>query len=167
MNIARHSLLSISCVSGQAHQVERRERDIRSASQAFYLLSLQIAESSRVSQFGHDAVLHPGDMALYSSSEPYRLDLSAGFGQMVVQLPAEMLTDRLPQARSLTAHKISGQSGIGKLVQETLVDLIATCLAASGPEKYALSRPEQQVILRAKAFIRDIPSLTARAWQRR
>jgi len=177
IDIARHSVLSISRVAGLSHTVDRRKRDIRSASDAYFLLSLQTAESSQVTQFGKTALLRPGDMALYSSTDPYSLKLSDDFSQMVVQLPASKLMDRLPNAESLTARTIDGQSGIGKLVrenilafsehvntpnpmlqnllQDTLIDLIATGLASESADKVELSSPEQHVLLRAKSFIRN------------
>lgn len=176
IDIARHSVLSISKVAGLSHTVERRKRDISSASEAYFLLSLQTAESSSVTQFGKTADLRAGDMALYSSTDPYTLRLSDDFSKTVVQLPSAKLIERLPNAEMLTARKIDGQTGIGKLVrenvlafadhvntpnpvvqallQDTLIDLIATGLATQGTDKIELSSPEQHVMLRAKSFIR-------------
>ncbi|MEO0860275.1 MAG: helix-turn-helix domain-containing protein [Pseudomonadota bacterium] len=176
IEIARHSVLSISKVAGQSHKVKRRKRDISGATDASFLLSLQTAESARVTQFGKTAVLRTGDMALYSSADPYALELADGFSQTVVQLPSAKLVERLPNAELLTARRIDGQSGMGKLVrenilafsehvnssnpvlqsllQDTLIDLIATGLAAHSAEKIELSSPEQHVILRAKSYVR-------------
>ncbi|MBT8154666.1 helix-turn-helix transcriptional regulator [Epibacterium ulvae] len=83
----------------------------------------------------------------------------------------------MPNAESLAARTIDGQSGIGKLVrenilafsehvntpnpmlqnllQDTLMDLIATGLASESADKVVLSSPEQHVLLRAKSFIRS------------
>ncbi len=177
INISRYSTLSISRVGGKAHSVRRRKRDIRTATDSFFLLSLQTARSSRVSQFGQTAVLSTGDMALYSSSDPYELNLTDNFSQMVVQLPKDKLLARLPNAEMLTARKIDGQSGIGALVrqnilafsdhanasnailqtmvQETLIDLIATGLASHDNSAFELSSPEQHIMLRVKSFIRN------------
>jgi len=177
IEIARHSVLSISNVSGLAHTVQRRKCDISGSSEAYFLLSLQTDKSCRVTQFGKTAELQPGDMALYSTTDCYSLDLTDNFSQTVLQLPSSKLIDRLPNAEMLTARKIDGQSGIGKLVrenilafaahasspnplvqtlvQETLIDLVATGLAANCSDKIELSSPEQHVILRAKSFIRN------------
>lgn len=176
IEIARHSVLSISKVSGKSHRVERRKRDIRAATEPYFLLSLQLEEACGVTQFGQTAMLRPGDMALYSSTDPYQLHLKDGFSQMVVQVPADKLLSRLPNAEALTACRIDGQSGIGALVrqniaafsghvsgaapmvqtlvQDTLIDLIATGLATGKEAAVELSSPEQQVMLRAKSFIR-------------
>ncbi|GAA6210223.1 helix-turn-helix domain-containing protein [Cognatishimia sp. WU-CL00825] len=176
ITIKRHSVLSISEVSAMAHTAERRKQDINAATDEFYLLSLQRRATSRITQFGKTAVLQPGDMALYSSSDPYKLDLSDNFEKTVVQLPREKLLARLPNAQMLMAHRIGGQTGIGKLVREniqefakfagddnptlqsmvqaTLIDLIATGLANEIGQKAELSSPEQHVLMRAKNFIR-------------
>lgn len=177
IEIARHSVLSISKVSGLSHRVERRKRDIRSATDSYFLLSLQASKTASLSQFGKTAILNPGDMALYSSTDPYSLNLlDDEFAQTVVQLPTAKLIERLPNAEMLTARRIDGQTGIGKLVrenilafsehvntpnptvqallQDTLVDLIATGLASHSADRVELSSPEQHVILRAKSFVR-------------
>lgn len=177
IDITHHSALSVSKVRGNAQTVVRRQRDIRNASDAFFLLSLQTAESCQVSQFGKCADLRPGDMALYSSSDPYSLTLAENFSQIVVQLPSDKLTARLPHAEMLTARKIEGQSGIGRLVreniltfaahmdeaqpvaksllQETLIDLIAAGLATQRMDQIELSSASQSVLIRAKFFIRN------------
>lgn len=176
IEIARHSILSISHVTGKAHLVRRRRRDIRRATDSYFLLSLQTANSSRISQYAETAILKPGDMALYSSTDPYELELADDFAQTVVQVPKDKLLARLPNADMMTARKIDGQSGIGRLVrenilafsahagasnsllqslvQDTLMDLIATGLAARGQDPVELSSPEQHVMLRAKSHIR-------------
>lgn len=176
LEIHRHSVLSVSHVSGLAHTAERRKKDIRSATNEYFLLSLQTANTSRITQFGKTSILNPGDMALYASSDPYKLELSDNFSKTVVQLPKSKLIARLPNAHVLAAHKIDGQSGIGKLVceniiefskhanednpalremvQATLIDLIATGLASEIGQRVELSSPEQHVMLRAKSFIR-------------
>lgn len=176
IDITRHSILSMSSVEGLGLTVQRRKRDISASTDEYFLLSLQLNESSQVTQFGKHATLQPGDMALYASSEPYTLNLADHYSQAVVQLPAAKLIERLPNAYMLTAHTISGQSGIGRLVrqnilafsehinspdpvlhtlvQETLIDMIATGLASSGANKVELQCPEQQMLLQAKSFIR-------------
>lgn len=177
IEIARHALLSISQVRGKAHAVERRKHDIGASSEAFFLLSLQTHRTARISQFGQSSLLQPGDMALYASTDPYTLELHDDFSQVVVQLPSETLLARLPSAHLLTARKVDGRSAIGKLVrdnilaisehikhdnpvvrslvQDTLVDLIATGLASLEDVAAELSSSEQHILLRTKSFIQN------------
>lgn len=177
IDIARHTVLSISEVRGKSHVVKRRKRDINKATDAFFLLSLQLDKTARISQFGETAELRSGDMALYSSTDPYQLELTDDFAQMVVQLPKARLLSRLPNAELMVANRIDGNSGLGQLVrenilslsnyadspgqtlqalvQETLIDLIATGLASQYGGKANLTCPEQQVMLRVKSFVHN------------
>lgn len=177
LRIARHSVIAISEVGGAAHSVVRRKRDIRSASGEYFLLSLQRENTSRITQFGNQSLLNPGDMALYDSTHPYLLELSEGFSKTVLQLPKDRLLDRLPMAQMMGGTRIDGQSGIGKLVrenilafsqhmaasdgavaallQDTLVDLIATGLASGQGAQADLASPEQHVMLRVRSFIAE------------
>ncbi|MYA88068.1 MAG: helix-turn-helix domain-containing protein [Boseongicola sp. SB0662_bin_57] len=175
LSIARHSVLSISDVSGAEHSVVRRKRDIRSATEEYFLVSLQRENTSRITQFGKQSVLRPGDIGVYDSAYPYLLELGERFSKTVLQFPKDHLLDRLPVARMMGGTRIDGQSGIGKLVrentlsltehlngsdptvaallQDTLIDLIATGLAAGRGDVVDLSSPEQHVVMRVRSFI--------------
>lgn len=167
--------ISISIVSGTAHEVHRRTRDIARSSDEYFLLSLQTRDTSRVAQSGRVAELQPGDSVLYGSTDPYVLTLSNRFQHLVVQVPKQQLLSRLPNADLLTGRKISGASEIGNLVaksltgfcrtlgrgsgvvqgfgQDVIVDLIATGLATLEDANFELSLPEQHIMLRARSFI--------------
>lgn len=167
--------ISISIVSGTAHEVHRRIRDIARSNDEFFLLSLQTRNNSLVTQGDRIAELQPGDCALYGSTDPYVLTLSDHFQQLVVQVPKQQLLSRLPNADLLTGRRISGASEIGNLVgkslmgfcrtlgrgggavqsfgQDVIVDLIATGLATLEDANCELSLPEQHIVLRARSFI--------------
>ncbi len=167
--------ISISFVSGTAHEVHRRVRDIARSSDEYFLLSLQMQNTSLVAQGDRVAELQPGDCALYGSTDPYVLTLSDRFRQLVVQVPKRQLLSRLPNADLLTGRRIPGTSEIGQLVgdsilnfsrtlgqgsgivqsfgQDVIVDLVATGLATLEGANYELSLPEQHIVLRARSFI--------------
>lgn len=184
IELSRMSKISTSYVSGSRQIVRRRKRDIGRATDASFLVSLQLRASGVLRQADREALLRPGDFALYSSIDRYLLDLPDGFKQFVLQIPREDLLRRLPNADLLTGLRVPGDSEIGTLVndnisrlmhvmrgkneltmqcmQDTIVDLIASGLASVSEAKLELSRPEQQVILRAMAFLRanlDNPDL--------
>ena len=175
IGVEHYPNLSISNVYGMAHEVYRRRKDIARADDEYFLLSMQMKEISFVAQNGHVAELEPGDLALYSSTDPYQLTLTDNFSQMVVQLPKNRLLARLPNADMLTGRRISGSSEVGRLVgenivnfsrlisdggevmqsvvQDVLIDLIATGLASLDDSKVEMSLPEQHILLRARSYI--------------
>jgi AraC-like DNA-binding protein len=175
LETVQHSCISVAHVSGSSHRVERRKRDIRATSEAYFLLSLQRQKTARISQFGNVSLLQAGDMAIYDSTHPYVLELSEDFTQTVLQLPRQRLLSRLPNAEMMGGLRIDGQTGIGKLVgqsilafaeqmregnqvldrllQDTLIDLVATGLASVVGSSADLSSPERHVLMRARSFI--------------
>lgn len=177
IQLERLSKLSLSRVSGNSHRVFRRRRDIARSSDAFFLLSLQTRNTASVSQHDRAAELKPGDFALYSSIEPYELRLNDGFEQLVVQIPRTKLLMRLPAADLLTGRHVSGDSAVGRLagtgilqiadamrqsdplvrehMQDAIIDLIAAGLASVENVQFEMSQPEQQVLSRAKAYVRE------------
>lgn len=177
IRLERLSDLSLSFVSTSQQTVTRRVNDISQATDAFFLLSLQLSGHGVVQQHQRRAELLPNDFALYSSVSPYSLKFANSFDQLVVQIPRQLLLDRIPNADWLTARTISGASGLGQMIsnhmqefansihasellvqkfmQENLVDLIATGLASINASKIELTHPDQQILLRAKLFIQS------------
>lgn len=174
ISLNRLSNLSLSFVSGSAHDVSRRRTDISKSTNEYFLLSLQVRNRSSISQAGRTAELLPGDCALYSSTDRYNLHLTDNFEQLVVQMPKRQLLARVPQADLLTACRIPGTTQIGAVignsilgfarsdyncdlirsyVQDTLIDLVATGLSSIKDFNYELSLPEQHIFLRARTYI--------------
>ncbi len=169
--------IAASFVGGSRQHVRRRKRDIGRSCEDSFLLSLQLGKFGQVEQGGRIARLNRGDFALYSATETYDLRLPDGFSQMVVQMPREALLQRVPNADSLTATRISGETEVGRLVNETVarmirladggaphvtrcledtvMDLLAAGLSSAAGEAAILKAPEQQTVLRLKAYLRD------------
>lgn len=175
IRLERLSKLSLSRVSGNAHKVYRRRIDIARSSKAFFLLSLQLKQSARVTQHRRSAELEAGDLVLYSSTDPYALELTDSFEQLVVQVPRGKLLSRLPAADLLTGRRLRGESAIGQVVgdgilriadslqpsdipvqdhmQDAIIDLMAAGFASVAETAYEVSRPAQQLLERARAYI--------------
>ena len=154
-----------------------RKRDISRSSDESFLISLQLTNDGVVEQCDRQALLKPGDFALYSSVDRYRLELPNGFRQLVVQVPRDDLLSRLPNADLITGIRVSGQGLIGSVVndavlrlvgameqsndavaqcaQESIIDLFVTGFASIDQSKYHLSNPEHQIIMRSNALIRS------------
>ncbi len=117
------SPIRASFVASDAQHVYRRHRDISRSTDEYFLLSIQTRGIGRVHQHRREAVLNPGDFALYASTDPYELIFDNPFEQLVIQVPKQSVLDRLPIADMLTATAISGRQGAGKLVSDCLVKI--------------------------------------------
>lgn len=125
--ISLHELSSVraSFVASDAQHVYRRRRDISRGTEEFFLLSIQMRGIGRIQQHQREAILTPGDFALYASTDPYELVFDNPFEQLVIQVPKQAVIDRLPIADMLTASAISGRRGAGKLVSDCLIKIAA------------------------------------------
>lgn len=184
IELERLPKLAVSFVASAQQDVYRRRRDIAKATEAFFLISVQLEGCSTVSQHDREAPLQPGDFALYSSTDPYVLRFPDNFRQLVLQVPREELLRRLPNADLLTGRTISARNPVGGLVsssllqfsraiseptetvrqfmQDSLIDMMATGLSSLDASRLELSLPEQHIAERAKAFIHsnlDNPAL--------
>lgn len=120
IEIKRLADVSVSEVSGTGGKVRRRARDIRRATEEFFLLSLQLEQTTTISQRGEITTLRPGDMAAYSSTEPYELSMASGFRQIVLQIPKASLLLRMPDAELALGRRIDGSTGPGHLIGQSI-----------------------------------------------
>lgn len=135
-SIRRHTLpsLDMSIVSSSAQSVQRTSSLISRSSDDCFLVSIQTKGVGVVRQDGRDAVLAPGDFALYDSSRQYELLFEHDFEQIVLKLSGESLRNAVRDTQSLTASKVSGASGAGHLLinmLKTLRDDISSLQPAS------------------------------------
>lgn len=72
----------------------------------YFLVSLQVEGTGRLSQAGRAAVLNPGDMALYDTSREYELRFAAAQRQLVLRIPRADLMARARGAESLVGIRI-------------------------------------------------------------
>ncbi|MEM7068627.1 MAG: helix-turn-helix domain-containing protein [Pseudomonadota bacterium] len=167
--------VSTSFVAGSRQTVTRRRRDIRNSNEECFLISLQLEADGVIAQCGREALIRPGDFALYSSVDQYQLRLPDNFRQLVIQIPRDDLLRKLPSADLLTGIRIPGESIFDGLIgdnvtrminaiehsndvvrqctQDIITDLFVAGLASLENAKYELSLPEQQILLRANALI--------------
>jgi len=178
--------LAYSKVRSTAHKVRRDKRRISQSTDDHFLLSLQVRGNGSLVQDGRNAILKPGDFALYDVTRPYNLMFDSEFEQLVMQIPREEITARLFDADNLTAVGVCGRQGAGRLAstliaqtasqlaildEESLVqaqtcvlDLMANALASScGERSETISESQELTIKRILRYIDDAlndPSLT-------
>ncbi len=124
-SIRSHRLaqLDLSVVDSVAQRVLRTPRQISRAAEDFFLVSIQTRGRGIVRQDGRDALLQPGDFALYDSTRPYELAFGGHFQQMVLMLPGGQLRSLVRETDRLTATAVNGREGAGHLMISMLQTL--------------------------------------------
>lgn len=95
--------IQVSRVVAGAQRVSRTMARIRQEPEDFFLLSFQLRGQGRVVQADRDALLSPGDFALYDSARPYGLIFDEDFEQIVLRLPRALIDRRLSSPERITA----------------------------------------------------------------
>jgi AraC-binding-like domain len=83
--------LDLSVVDSTAQHVRRTPRQIARSADDCLLVNIQTRGQGVIRQDGRDAVLNPGDFALYDSTRAYELQFAHNFQQIVLKLPGEPL----------------------------------------------------------------------------
>jgi AraC-like DNA-binding protein len=159
------------------HTVKRTPRLAANTAGDEYKLSLNLGGEALIVQDGRDAVLRPGDFAIYDCTRPYTLVANNPFRMLVCVLPRDIIglsPERIAQA---TATRIPGSGGIAwamapflkrladlaireevpadeHRVVESVVDLVESLCAGVISEDvgpHAHSRAE--LLLRIRAYI--------------
>jgi AraC-like DNA-binding protein len=123
--------LRVTHVRSVAHHVVRSPRQIARGTGEDVLVSVQRAGRGLVRQDGREALLRPGDLALYDAARPYTLTFDGPFAQSVFQLSRDLLAERLGDIASLTAARAAAPAGVLDSADgERALDLLAVALAA-------------------------------------
>ena len=107
--------MRLSEVRSTTQHVQRSPRMLSRATDDCMLLSLQTSGRGCIEQDGRQAILEPGDFALYDSTRRYDLRFDGDFSQMVVKTPRGLFLDRFANSESITATRISGSAGMGRV----------------------------------------------------
>ncbi|HSI56593.1 MAG TPA: helix-turn-helix domain-containing protein [Ideonella sp.] len=118
--------LSLTRIHSAGHHHKRVTRSLRQAARAaedFFLVSVQLEGSCRLSQGGRDALLRPGEFALYDTRRPYELQLAEDYGQAVLRIPRRTLLARLPQGDGLAALAVPAEPLPSRLLLQMVREL--------------------------------------------
>lgn len=162
-------------ISAGRHQVERT-RDLISPEQpSFAKLSVQLSGTSMIVQDGREAVLRPGDVAVYATDRPYSLLCEGDFRSLIVMVPAGALHLPAQALSQMTAVALTERAGAGRLVVPYLrhlsdgleqfaggtgarlarstLDLISTMYATELDVERGTAEPRHTMLQRALAHI--------------
>ena len=179
--------LALSRLEVSPHTIRRTAALAADTDGDRYKLSLLLAGRALVVQDGHEAVLGPGDFALYDCSRPYTIEGTGGFRMLVCMLPRAVLGLEPARVGRMTATRIRGDGGIawavapflerlvdlairGEVMEahdrvvESVVDLVESlCVGAIGIDGAAVRASRAELLLRARAHAQSRlgdPSLT-------
>lgn len=170
--------LEVARVQATSHVVRRVPEAIATGGPGYFKVNVQLSGASRLEQDGRSVVLRPGDFALYDTTRPFELHFEENFNVLAMMFPRPMMHLPVPGIDNLTAHRISGESGLGALVapyvqhieqtasatsqaavpylQSSVLQLLTAVFTAElRPEYRVLETPRAEQLTRAKTFILD------------
>lgn len=112
--------LKVCSVRANATTIRRTPSLARDDLEPSVFAGLQVAGTSMVIQDGREAVLEPGDLALYDTTRPYTLLNRDGIHQHFFRIPRAEL--------ALPAATLDRATAVRLSRQDPLADLTATCL---------------------------------------
>lgn len=115
------------------HRFERRSKDVRSGDPEVLQVLMVDLGQARMEQDGRTAALSPGDITLYDSSRPFRVETSGDFQFTIGLLPKRLLP--LPDGLLVTrtARARSSADGVGGALGALLSSLATGRASASDP----------------------------------
>lgn len=106
----------LSEVSAGEHIVTRTPELISRADRHYYKLSLQLTGTGLLVQDNREALMQPGDIAIYDTHRPYSLVFDDDFRVLVVMFPQSAIDLPIEMVGQLTAVTMSRQNGLGSLI---------------------------------------------------
>ncbi|MBY6412842.1 helix-turn-helix domain-containing protein [Rhodococcus sp. BP-252] len=125
--------LQLSEVTGREVDVRRTRATIRKSDPGSIKVGLQLSGCGTIVQNEREAVLRPGDFAVYDTSAPYDLHFVGDFEMFVVMLPRNSLRIDSRELMTATARRFAGARGVGALVSPFLQTLRRNALDGSLP----------------------------------
>jgi AraC-like DNA-binding protein len=158
------------------HTIRRTPRLAASTGGDHYKLSLMLGGEALVVQDRREAVLRPGDFAIYDCSRPYTLVGGDPFRMLVCMLPRDVIGLPAERMARITATRIAGRDGLGWAVApflkrladlavreevggdhhrivESVVDLVESLCAGLIDDAVVPSASRAELMLRIRAYI--------------
>lgn len=113
----------VTDVRATDHVVERTSELIARGDRPYFKVSLMLAGNGLLIQDHREAVLGPGDLAVYDTSRPYSLVFDDDFRTLVLMFPRHFITLPPDMVGQLTAVRVCGSTGLGAVVAPYLAQL--------------------------------------------
>lgn len=119
-------------VQATPHSVTRDQARIRrSGVDDFVLLSRIKTGQARIAQNGRDAILNPGDFAIYDTNVPYLIDLASAFSMTICRIERNRFAPLVSDIGELTALAVKGDAGTGRIAS-MLINEVSSEIDAIG-----------------------------------
>ncbi len=127
-------------VRAEPHTALRTRRLVSAAPSGCYKLGLMRHGSAVLTQGGREAVLGPGDFALYDADHPYTLGFSSRHRMLVLVFPHDLLGLPAEQVMRLTATTMPGtRPGLAGLIPSFLAQVAGVTGKVGSPAAVRLS----------------------------
>ncbi|MHC6591996.1 AraC-like ligand-binding domain-containing protein [Arthrobacter sp. C152] len=125
--------MSIVEVTATSHEVHRTPALIAQAHERYFKLNLQLEGTGLLIQDNREAVLQPGDLAIYDTSRPYTLAFEDSTRIMVLMFPCEALSLPADYVGQLAAVRMAAAGGLSGIVGQFIRQLSANLDVLNGP----------------------------------
>jgi AraC-like DNA-binding protein len=115
--------VSLSEINAACHSVQRTPALIARGAPHMLKLSLQLSGTGLLIQDGREAVLSPGDLAVYDTNRPYSLAFDDDFRGLVLMFPHDLIALPREEIEQLSAVRMAGNAGLGRVISPFLVQL--------------------------------------------
>lgn len=124
--------MSIVEVTATSHEVHRTPALIAQAHERYFKLNLQLEGTGLLIQDNREAVLQPGDLAIYDTNRPYTLTFEEQARIMVVMFPCDALSLPTDYVGQLAAVRM-GATGLSGIVGQFIRQLSENPDVLNGP----------------------------------
>lgn len=136
----------VTDVRATEHLVERTPELISRADRSYFKLSLMLNGTGLLIQDDREAVLQPGDLAVYDTNRPYSLVFGDDFRTMVVMFPKHLVALPPEMMAQLTAVRISGHEGLGAMIVPYLTQLAGNLEQLAGATGARLTQSAMDLV---------------------
>ena len=124
--------MSIVEVTASSHEVHRTPALIAQAHERYFKLNLQLEGIGLLVQDNREAVLRPGDLAIYDTNRPYTLTFEEQARVMVVMFPCDALALPADYVGQLAAVRMDA-AGLSGIVGQFIRQLADNLQVLDGP----------------------------------
>ena len=125
--------MSIVEVTATSHEVHRTPSLIAQGHERYFKLNLQLEGTGLLIQDNREAILQPGDLAIYNTNRPYTLTFEEQARTMVVIFPCDALSLPTDYVCQLAAVRMDGSTGLSGIVGQFIRQLSENLEVLNGP----------------------------------